>query len=95
MMGECSVAKALLSLGNKLEPLQFGIGKARGAQLSVKHSQLAFSNGDSLSVGDYRNAFNEIRLLPIYIGLLKYCPETIRYFRMASELPISMSMSVE
>jgi hypothetical protein len=87
IMDKCSVAKALMSLGNKLESLQFGIGKPRGAQLSVKHSQLASSNGDSILVGGCRNTFNEMRLLPIFIGLLKYCPEIIR---MASELSIAI-----
>ena len=90
LMGNCAVGKACLTLGNKLEPLQFGIGKKRGAQLSVSHSQLAFNKGDTLLVGDCRNAFNEMRLLMIYLGLQKYCPSLLRYFRMECELPMAI-----
>ena len=72
-------------VGNKLAPHQFSLGMPSGSQISVKHSNDAFTNGDTLISLDQKNAFNSTRLIDIYNGLVKYCPELIPFFRFECE----------
>jgi hypothetical protein len=72
-------------VGIKLAPHQFSLGMSSGSQISVKHSNDALTNGDTLISLDQKNAFNSTRLIDMYNGLVKYCPELIAFFRFECE----------
>lgn len=86
-MAKALHAKAIVYMGDSLRPLQFGCGMKGGVQMSIKHSELAILQGDSIITADCSNAFNTIRLSLIYEGLKTYCPGLIKLFRSENQTP--------
>jgi hypothetical protein len=80
-------------VGERLNPIQLGVGTQDGAPIAARVAQLAYDSKCSILSIDITNAFNSIPRSVVEDGLTKYAPELLPWFRTFYRAPSELRSS--